>query len=35
VMVQKDEEMVCEALVNDYGVEVTPDSMNMLRLLGG
>jgi hypothetical protein len=34
VMVQKDEEMVREALANDYGVEVTLELMNMLRLFG-
>jgi hypothetical protein len=33
-MVAKEEEMVKEALVHDYGVEVTLKSMNMLRLLG-
>jgi predicted dehydrogenase len=34
-MAKKDEEAIKEALVNDYGVEVTPQSMEILGLLGG
>ena len=33
-MTSKDEEIMKEALVNDYGVEPTPHAMAMARLLG-
>ncbi|KAF2086367.1 NAD(P)-binding protein [Saccharata proteae CBS 121410] len=34
-MMERDEEMVRQAVVEDYGVEVTPLAMNMVRILGG
>jgi len=34
-MFSKDEEMVEQALAHDYGIEVTPEAMDMVRLLGG
>jgi hypothetical protein len=34
-MMSKDGEMVKRALVHDYGIDVTPEAMNMVRLLGG
>jgi hypothetical protein len=33
-MTSKDDEIMKEALVNDYGVEPTPHAMAMARLLG-
>jgi hypothetical protein len=34
-MMSKDAEMVKQALVHDYEIDVTPEAMNMVRLLGG
>lgn len=34
-MVQKDEEIVRATVASDYETEVTQESMNILRLLGG
>lgn len=34
-MHSKEEEMVKEALMNDYGIEVTTESMSMFRILTG